>query len=271
MEEPPRFGTTFGLAGWLFAELMLVLAVVFIAADRPERPRPSSSPTLAAPETQAAEATIRTLSAAETALLATVDAQATEAAAAEATIVAMASSQEVAERAMATAEGLAVAAQSTAAALETQQAQGTANLEAIEASHSAVVQTATALSVPTTPLPSTSPPVVAIDPTPAAESIQVDADGILTGDSAAVADARGQLADVLDGYRGRCRAGIVLTFAHGTLEESTALAEAVNDILVDEFPDLFEGTALNAFIDLNPPRGQIDLRIYFIGSCPPPS
>jgi len=61
----------------------------------------------------------------------------------------------------------------------------------------------------------------------------------------------------------------VLTFGHAsTIVDGVALAAAVNDLLPEAAPTLVRGAALDAFGDLNPPPGQVDLRLYVFAGCP---
>jgi len=59
-----------------------------------------------------------------------------------------------------------------------------------------------------------------------------------------------------------------LTFGHGnTIGEGTRLAAAINKILQENAQSIFTGTAFDAFGDLNPPLGQVDIRNYFFTGC----
>jgi hypothetical protein len=60
----------------------------------------------------------------------------------------------------------------------------------------------------------------------------------------------------------------VLTFGHGnTIGEGTVLARAINLVIQDRYQEIFDGAAFDAFGDLRPPRGQVDVRIYFFTGC----
>jgi len=110
-----------------------------------------------------------------------------------------------------------------------------------------------------------------VAPEPVELSIQTDLVGVLTENPAAVETAREGLRRVLTPYaRAECRAGVVLTFGHaGDVGSGADLAAAVNELLPVEFPDLFANAAFDNLADLNPPPGQVDLRIYFFGGCAP--
>jgi hypothetical protein len=112
---------------------------------------------------------------------------------------------------------------------------------------------------------------VSLDPDYVEVSIQVDVAGVLAGDPTAQAAARRELHRVLDRYAGRCRIGVVIGFGHAgtTIGEGSRLADAVNTLLAREFPALAKGAAFDAFGHLDPPVGQVDLRLYFFTGCRP--
>jgi hypothetical protein len=103
--------------------------------------------------------------------------------------------------------------------------------------------------------------------------IPIAADAVLAGNADAVATARSELHRALDRYAG-CFAGVVLAFGHGpTLEQGNIqdgvdLAAAVVRELRAEFPDLTGGAVIETAADLDPPRDQVDLRLYFFAGCP---
>ncbi|CAA9546209.1 MAG: hypothetical protein AVDCRST_MAG73-2435, partial [uncultured Thermomicrobiales bacterium] len=110
----------------------------------------------------------------------------------------------------------------------------------------------------------------ALNPRYVEEQITVDAAGIPAGNDDAVDDARTALRRTLLRYASDddCRVGVALTFGHAaTIGEGTVLAAAINDLAVNAAPDLFAGAAFDAFGDLNPPPGQVDLRLYFFSGC----
>ena len=110
----------------------------------------------------------------------------------------------------------------------------------------------------------------AIDPDYVEERVEVDAAGLLAGDPTARQAARAELRRVLAPYRDRCRAGVVLTFGHAPdVEVGSAVAAAVNGLLAEEFPDLFAGAAFEDFANVDPPVGQVDVRLYFFTGCAP--
>jgi hypothetical protein len=78
------------------------------------------------------------------------------------------------------------------------------------------------------------------------------------------------LHDVLDKYDG-CRVGVTFTSgwtgAGGEINEGVSLANAINDIVRDEFPDIFDKSAFDGIANVNDPRGQVDIRMYFFTGC----
>jgi hypothetical protein len=46
-----------------------------------------------------------------------------------------------------------------------------------------------------------------------------------------------------------------------------SLANAINDIVRDEFPDIFDKSAFDGIANVNDPRGQVDIRMYFFTGC----
>ncbi|MDP9358279.1 MAG: hypothetical protein M3R02_23925 [Chloroflexota bacterium] len=193
-----------------------------------------------------------------TAQEATVLAIGEQAAGAEATNVALA----------ATATADASASRATATAQAATQTAGEAALASVEAQ--ATVAQATALALATRQAETASIASSAIDPAFIEEPIQVDPDGLLAGEPVAQEAARAELRRILAPYADGCRAGVVLTFGHSpAVEVGTAMAAAVNELLADEFPDLFEGAAFEDFVNVDPPVGQVDVRIYLFTGCEP--
>jgi hypothetical protein len=112
--------------------------------------------------------------------------------------------------------------------------------------------------------------------------ITVDAEAVLAEDAQALEAVRRQLRRVVAPYRARSGTciGTVLTFAHRpgfdatAVEEGHQLATRVNELLAAEFPDLAAGAAFEAFGDLTPPDGRIDLQLHLSrvtgANCPEP-
>ena len=110
----------------------------------------------------------------------------------------------------------------------------------------------------------------AIDPNYVEEHVQIDAGGLLAGDQGARQTARAELRRVLAPYGDPCQAGVVLTFGHApNAELGSAIAARVNELLAEEFPDLFAGAAFEDFVNIGPSVGQVDIRIYFFTGCAP--
>jgi hypothetical protein len=114
-------------------------------------------------------------------------------------------------------------------------------------------------------------------------SIPVDADAVLAGDPQALDAARQELEHVLGPYQGRSGTcvGVVLTFAHrpgfdsANVKQGYRLAARINEVMAAEFPDLVGGAVFEAYGNLTPPDGQIDLHLYLSNvtgaNCPEPA
>jgi hypothetical protein len=62
----------------------------------------------------------------------------------------------------------------------------------------------------------------------------------------------------------------VLTFGRApTIDQGVALASAVNALLPEVAPELFDGAAFDNFGNISGPYNQVDLRIYFFTGCAP--
>jgi hypothetical protein len=112
--------------------------------------------------------------------------------------------------------------------------------------------------------------------------ISVDAEGILAEDTQALEAVRQQLDQVTRPYRDRSGTciGVVLTFAHrpgfnsANVEEGYRLAARINELLATEFPDLVAGAVFEAYGNLSPPDGRVELQLYLShvtgANCPQP-
>ena len=106
-----------------------------------------------------------------------------------------------------------------------------------------------------------------IDPSKVELSIDVDYQGLIDGDQAAIDDAQQSLAVVLEPYNG-CRVGLSLTFGWSSdLQTGIAVAQAINQILADDFSDIFGDAALEDFASLQDPPGRVDLELFFYKGC----
>jgi uncharacterized protein YPO0396 len=205
--------------------------------------------------------------------LATANAQATEVA--EIAAVATQNAESGANE-LATAQAQAAAAQATVEALQQSQSVSDAQIATAQAQAAAVQSTIEALSTAQVASAATATVLAqqarnnSIQQQPVEESIQVDADGILNDDEDAQNDAIDQLHDVLDKYDG-CRVGVTFTAgwtgAGGDVNEGQALADKINSLVRDEFPGLFGKSAFDSIANLNDPRGQVDIRMYFFTGC----
>jgi hypothetical protein len=160
------------------------------------------------------------------------------------------------------------AAQATIAAYATRvtvQATRIAALQAaIEAQRANAQVTATALAV-----------VAAnsvLDPERQSMSPLTDLGGMLNGDARAREDARAALSGLLARYPPGCRAGFMLISGHApTIPEGIALAQSVDAVLREVWPDIFpEATGAEFFALPNEePFGQVDIDIFFYSGCEP--
>lgn len=214
------------------------------AAAQATQDAESAQATISAQQTQAAEVAAIATENAESGANALATAQAGQAAA-EATIAAILANQSSSESELATAQAEVNAAQATVQALVTQQAAAMATTTALAG------QAASG----------------SIDPTLVELSIEVDAQGLLDGDQDAIEETSEILAEELDQYEG-CRVGLTLTFGWSSdLTTGLAVADAVNSILVDDFPEIFGEAAIDNFAALQDPVGRVDLQIYFYRGC----
>jgi hypothetical protein len=110
---------------------------------------------------------------------------------------------------------------------------------------------------------------------PFAATLETDADVLLGSDgpekNAERVRIRQQIRELFEGLSIR-RAGIVLTFGTSPVPaEGNRLAAEVNQLLLEEFPDMFDGAALRSFhtIDADPAnRGIVDLEVHFLLGIP---
>lgn len=255
---------------------------------------------LAATEDAAAEQTRQALSESERA---TADAQATQdALAAEATVAAFATEQAQSGQTtndlnarLATAEAQAtqaaltnnqqatqVAQQATqsaeVAAVATQNAQTGANAQATTNAQATIVQAT--LTAAQATVEAAQAQQVNVDQTAEASSLNpnfvpvtvlVDLNGINGGDADARTEAVQELQTALEPYltTAGCRAGFVLTSSRAQdVGTGVALSENINEILQQEFPEVFGETAFEAIALTNPdPAGEVQLQIFFFRGC----
>ncbi|MCO5223214.1 MAG: hypothetical protein M9947_16820, partial [Thermomicrobiales bacterium] len=204
----------------------------------------SAQQTIEAQQTQAAEVALIATQNAESGANDLATAQA-EAAAAQATAEALAAANQSSDSDIATAQAAANQIEATVAAISTQQA-------ASNATATVLAQQAAQGS---------------IDPSKVELSIDVDYAGLINGDPDAIEETSDALADILEPYQG-CRVGLSLTFGWSSdLQTGIAVAGAVNQILEDDFPEIFGDAALEDFASLQDPPGRVDLEFFFYKGC----
>src|SRR5688572_24023395 len=206
------------LGGWIFADLLLGLAMLFFTANTVGSPAPTPTP-LPTPNLLAtSRATIASLSTAQ----APIDALATREAAqaTEAANVAGIATENAASgaNALATAQAEAAARATELAALQSQQvnAQVTATALAVVAANSV------------------------LDPNRQTITIGTDLEGMLANDDEVLADAREVLSTQLSRYPVGCRAGFALISGKAPeIEEGVELARRVEALLREVRPEVF--------------------------------
>src|SRR5918995_385005 len=298
------------LGGWLFADLLLGLAMLFFAANTVGSPPPTPTPTATPNELATAEAAFNQLSEAQrqtieaqqqnitgaeqtAAARATNQAEAalaaTEDAAAEQTRQALSESERATADAQATQDAPTNNQQATqveqqatqsaeVAAVATQNAQTGANAQATTNAQATVVQAT--LTAAQATVEAAQAQQVNVDQTAEASSLNpnfvpvtvlVDLNGINGGDADARTEAVQELQTALEPYltTGGCRAGFVLTSSRAQdVGTGVALSENINEILQQEFPEVFGETAFEAIALTNPdPAGEVQLQIFFFRGC----
>ena len=100
-------------------------------------------------------------------------------------------------------------------------------------------------------------------------SVNINANGLISGNGAARDEAIEAIGNALEPYES-CQAVVVLTYGHaGAIGTGQQIAQAVNDILTGEFASIFEGAALKDYADVSGGTGQVDLEIFFRSGCIP--
>jgi hypothetical protein len=160
--------------------------------------------------------------------------------------------------------GQQAAAQATIAAFAAREAAQATRIAALEAALAQVQVTATALVQVAAN--------TVLDPTRQSVTIQTDLGGMLNGNAQAVADARTALISELSRFPFGCRAGFMLIGGNApTVEEGIALAESIETLLRQFWPDIFSAaTAAERFALPNEqPFGQVNIDIFFYTGCQP--
>lgn len=116
-----------------------------------------------------------------------------------------------------------------------------------------------------TPTPANAGP---IDPSSKVEvSVTIDADGLLAGAGTARQQAIERFREVLAPYA-TCRVGFAETFGYSDhIAEGVAIAKAVNALLKQAFPEMFDTAVLNDFANVGEGRGHVDVDLYFYRGC----
>jgi hypothetical protein len=110
---------------------------------------------------------------------------------------------------------------------------------------------------------------------PFAATLETNADVLLgpdgPGKNAERVRIRQQIRELFGGLSIR-RAGIVLTFGTSHVPtEGNRLAAEVNQLLLEEFPDMFDGATLRSFHTIDADRanrGIVDLEVHFLLGIP---
>ena len=167
--------------------------------------------------------------------------------------------------------GQQVAAQATIAAYATREA-ASATREADQATRIAGLEAALAEGqVTATALVQVAANTV-LDPTRQSLTLQTNLEGMLGGDTDAIAETQTALTELLARYPPGCRAGFMLISGNASsVEDGVALAQRVESLLREVAPAIFtETTGAELFALPNqPPFGQVGIDIFFYAGCQP--
>lgn len=120
-----------------------------------------------------------------------------------------------------------------------------------------------------------------LDPNAVPQTIQVDLDGVISGNDDAVDEARDELHRILDPYVNAetCRIGFVLLSSRApTIGEGIQLSDSIADLIPEEFPSLLpqvadgeERTLASESIALpnTTPSGEVQLLLFLSAGCEP--
>lgn len=120
-----------------------------------------------------------------------------------------------------------------------------------------------------------------LDPNAIPETVQVDLNGVRSGDDNAMEQARSELHRVLDPYAnsGTCRIGFVLLSSRApTIGEGIELSDTMANLIEDEFPNLLPLTADGSAPVLasesialpnTTPTGEVQLLLFMSAGCSP--
>jgi hypothetical protein len=235
----------------------------------------------------------------ETAVAQTAEDQAAQAEALDATAAALATEEaDLAEREAALSETAAaieadaeaVAAEATALAATREAPGPAATIEALEAQateqdaalataeadlnaaeeQNATLEAGADAPAGATPVRPTAGTPSAIRTVPVEVVITIDGVGLTQGNAADEADTIEALDEALTPFADAgCRIGFVITEASATqVVQGNEIADAVNDLIAAEFPDLAAGAGYYGFAEVPGEPGQVVLLIYTDEACP---
>ena len=156
------------------------------------------------------------------------------------------------------------AAQATIAAYATRETLQATQIAVLEAALTEVQVTATALVVVAAN--------TVLDPTRQSITLQTNLEGMLSGDTDTVAEARMDLTRLLERYPPGCRAGFMLISGTApSVAEGIALAQRFETMLREERPTIFtEATGVELFaLPDQTPFGRVSIDIFFYAGCQP--
>jgi hypothetical protein len=166
---------------------------------------------------------------------------------------------------LATAQAEAEAAEATARALQKAQESSDADIATSEAEVANIQATVDAVAATATVIYQKAG-LNSIDQGYAEVSITVDAQGLLDGDETAINDAKDAIKKAMKDYTD-CRVGISLTFGWDpNVGTGTQIADIINGLLPDVYPDMFEDAAFQNFANIGP-NGTVDFQLYFFRGC----
>ena len=111
-----------------------------------------------------------------------------------------------------------------------------------------------------------------LDPTRHSLTLQTNLEGMLSGDTDTVAEARMDLTRLLERYPPGSRAGFMLISGTApSIAEGIALAQRFETVLRQEWPTIFtEATGAELFALPNePPFGRVSIDNFFYAGCLP--
>ncbi len=215
-------------------------------------------------------ADLATMSAQSTAVAAQIDQQST----AQAEIAAVATQQAASgANTQATIAALEDSNASNQSALATAEANQTANQSALattQAEQASLQATATAFVA--------SAPSGSMSPNSIEETIQVDLQGVLSGDTAAIEDARKEITETFQRYVDAegCHAGFVLLSGRAPdIGTGNQLADEVFDLMVETVPQVFGETdtygksgSETVALPNTTPEGEVVIQVFLYSGCP---